>query len=570
MAADQSGFGFDQSSDALTGFYDPSKIGTYGNPQGDSLFPSGQPTQFNITHPQGGIDYSSATPGSGGQSGFDPNVNFGALQPFYSPGQPVDTSVTPAAATPTTPGAPAAAGTTPGAAVTPATGNWWDSILNGITGGGDLGKELGGMAPYLADYALAQKQADRAQAQNQKTIQPLYDQASKYLDAAGKELGLYESGTITPAQQILLDQNAAGQKASLAQYYASNGISDSSMMQQGMQQIDNSTVVMKQGFVDDSLKKALALEGAGMYPLMTAVQDKLISDTNLSQTMMQLMGTLAQAWAYQTANEGGSGGGGGGSAAASGGVGGGVGSLVNKGINYVKDKVSSLFGGGAAPVGADGASVLTDLGAPATSDLYGLSGIGSDLGLSGGGAAAAAGAPAAAGSGLLPGSIAGANMADTAAYAPSMIEATTPGAGAGSALSVAGTYALPAAVIAAAVFSQPYTIQRSYWNNLRTGITSGKSGNSTYDANTPAPEQQYKSKVALYKMVSQYGTGAMTHSIAGQGANRIPGDMMELAKSLGMVNADGTVNTAWNPGPDPFAARAAVQAQQGVKGGRIQ
>lgn len=94
--------------------------------------------------------------------------------------------------------------------------------------------------------------------------------------------------------------------------------------------------------------------------------------------------------------------------------------------------VKGLFGGSsaAAPAAAN-TTTYGGLGA-----LGGTpSGIGAGGSLVGtGGAAAGADAAAAGGSGLLPGSIAGANMADTAAYTPSMIEATSPGAGAGSGL----------------------------------------------------------------------------------------------------------------------------------------
>lgn len=83
--------------------------------------------------------------------------------------------------------------------------------------------------------------------------------------------------------------------------------------------------------------------------------------------------------------------------------------------------------GSSALPGPTTASSITDMGAPATSNLYGLSGIGSDLGM---GSAGAGAATAAGGSGLLPGSIAGANMADTAAYSPSIIEASSPASGA--------------------------------------------------------------------------------------------------------------------------------------------
>lgn len=112
-----------------------------------------------------------------------------------------------------------------------------------------------------------------------------------------------------------------------------------------------------------------------------------------------------------------------------------------------------------------------------------------------------------------------------------------------------------AGITGAALLTQPYNVQRKYWNDITRGITEGKSGNATYDANTPPDQQQWHSKVALFNMIKQYGTGPMTHSVAGAGGNRIPGDILALAKKEGMVNADGSVNTKYDPGPDPFVAR---------------
>lgn len=441
-STDMSSFGLDNNSDTLSGFYQPGQIGSYSDTANGTL-------GFGMNNPNSAIDYSSSPGGagssgapasSGGESGFDfsgylPDWN--NPQGKVTPGQPV-TPGTPAATAPattpaTTPAAAPASSGAPASATGSNTGyDWLDNIINGLTGGKGLASSLGSMAPYLADFALAQKMADKTQAANTKTIQPLYDQAKLYLDAAAKELNLYEHGAITPAQQIELDRNAASHKAQIAQFYSSNGIQNSSMMQTQMQQVDDSGVIMKQAFVDDSLKKALALEGAGITPLLTAVQDKLISDTELSKTMMELMGNLAKAWAYQTAQGAdNSGGGGGGGSAAGGGA---AGSIIKDGIKWVKDKagnwIKDLFGGGSsAPdlIGAGGGTITDIAGA----DLGGLSGLdmginlGSSAAAGGGGTAAAAGA----GSGLLPGSIPGASLADTAAYNPAMIEATTPGAG---------------------------------------------------------------------------------------------------------------------------------------------
>lgn len=230
---------------------------------------------------------------------------------------------------------------TPAAGGAPTTGGagFWDSILNGITGGqgiAGLGNEIGSAIPFAGIYGAASAAAAKQQAANEKTIAPLMTQAKGFLDEANKQLGLFSSGTLDPGQQAQIDAYAASQKSRIAQQMASQGITDSSAMNSANQQIDNNAMIMKSNFVQQSLSNALSLEGAGIMPLMIAIQDKLVSDTQITNTMTQLMGTLASAWAYQVSQNkaGGGGGGGTGTNSTGGGI---IKTLENKGIDAIKN-----------------------------------------------------------------------------------------------------------------------------------------------------------------------------------------------------------------------------------------
>lgn len=463
-------------SDPLTGFYDPSKIGSYGDVAASHIQPDVKPIA-NVA--AGYTGTPTATPASvPSMSDIGLNDPFSGNQgsgDFYGPGQPVaDQASNPDPLASGLDPTAGPGGLSPGATATAAGpaavggSNFWDDFINGITGGQGIGSSLGSMAPYLADFALAQKYASKQQSETNKTIQPLFTQAQQYLDAATKDLKLYESGTVNPAQQKMIDQYSVSQKAQVAQQLQSAGITDSGALNSAYQQIDDNAMVMKQNFVQQSLSNALNLEQAGMQPLLIAIQDKLLSDTDISKTMMELTGTLAQAWAYQQGQA--ARGGGGGSATAGGAAGGAGSSLVKQGENWVKGKVNDWLGGSSS--GAGGFGSAAEIGG-ASADTIGAGslvpeGFSNNIGtmmydagtnmadIFGGGAAAAEGA---AGAGVLA-DVAGVSGADIAGLYGGMgiteaslgAEGAAAAGGASSAMSglaVAAPYA--AAAVAAAI-----------------------------------------------------------------------------------------------------------------------
>ena len=352
----------------IAGLNDPlSGAGSIGNPLQDPGIPAGLPGN-PFPDPTAAPPPTAPTVTTG-----DTGTPFSSFDPTLGGTVPPDTSTTPAA-----PGAPSTGG-----------GSGWADFLKGIgsglTGGtnlftpGGLGSALGTAIPYAGVAKYAQNAADKQRQANTQTIQPLITQANTMLDAANKQLGLFQSGTLSPGQQAQIDAYAASQKSAIAQRMASQGITDSSATDSANQQIENNALIMKSNFVQQSLTNALGLDAAGMTPLLTAVQDKLISDTQISDTMMQLMGTLASAWAYQTGQaaraQGGGAGGGGGAAAP------GATSPVTAALSkYGQGKISELLHG---PAGTDLSGNIPSIGSTAATAASGIGDLTAAPGLSG-------------------------------------------------------------------------------------------------------------------------------------------------------------------------------------------
>lgn len=216
----------------------------------------------------------------------------------------------------------------------------------------------------------------------------------------------------------------------------------------------------------------------------------------------------------------------------------------------IGSKIGGLFGlgGAAAPAVAGtaeaGAAGLGSAGAGAAGtygSLGALGGTSAGLG-TGGSLVGAGGAAEAAGAAPIVG---GGATATGAAAAP----ASALGAGTAGVLGAAAIGAAPAILGAG---TAPYRLTSGWWNTLDKQLSSGKTGNATYDANTPPDQVQYKAKVSLYQML--LNQGGDTALYGGAKGNKIPSGFMDKARQYGMLNPDGTVNRNWNPGPDPFQA----------------
>jgi len=154
----------------------------------------------------------------------------------------------------------------------------------------------------------------------------------------------YQNGTLPAWQQTQLDQQVAAQKQQVKQSLASQGITDSSVLDAQMQQIDaqaaitkgqlnqqnfatgnqaydtwlNSTTqgqqLQQQGlqYAAQSLQQdfanALGADSLGGQDVQAAIQLAVQSDTQLAEMMTQFMGSLATAYAIQQGGTSGAGG----------------------------------------------------------------------------------------------------------------------------------------------------------------------------------------------------------------------------------------------------------------------
>jgi hypothetical protein len=309
--------------------------------------------------------------------------------------------------------------------------------------------------------------------------QALIDSGNGLKAIAQQAFGDYASGTLPQADQLKLDQQVAAQKQQIAQQLSSSGMADSSVLSAYNQQIDNQALITKQGLLDarfatgvtayntwlnsttegiqlknqgaqfaqsafeSMMNDSLALESQGMSGLTQAIALTVQSDNQLSQSVSQLMGNLAAAYAY-TVSGGGKGGTGG--AAAAGSAGSILNSIVSKGTGAAANLLSGSGGLAAAGSGAfaDSSGVFGDIASGAAAQEGSVAAdVASDLGFSSaGGAAAGAGAAAAGGS-------TAAGLASSGSFATGGGAASAGGAGAGSLAAAAGPVAIAGAAFVA-------------------------------------------------------------------------------------------------------------------------
>jgi hypothetical protein len=307
-----------------------------------------------LTSPSG-----SGTPGAGASSVSTPADQ--AINP-----------VTPSLATPAT---PATTPTSTSSASTPSAG------LGALSSLIPSASTVAGMAPYLAVGAIGLEQANAGESQaanysatQQKLAQPAITQSNSLLgnynsgkinptdqaasttqiqqgntllsnpnlaslsNIAQTAFANYNSGKLNAADQTQLDQNTAAAKQQVASQLAAAGITDSSILSQQYNQIDNNAQIQKQTMLNnyfntgnqaynqwlttteagqsaivagqkiasDSLQTELANSMAeaniGIGEMNTAISTQMQTDAEYAAQVSQLMGTLATAYAKSIAS----------------------------------------------------------------------------------------------------------------------------------------------------------------------------------------------------------------------------------------------------------------------------
>lgn len=230
-------------------------------------------------------------------------------------------------------------------------------------------KALGQPYTDAGKQLLGQFQGGQLRPEQQQFVS-LSNQFGDQLSEAATPLGKiaqqafadYNSGKLGAADELKLQNQIAAQKQQVRQMMATSGITDSSVLAGQDQQIDNQAMIARQDVLDkrfatgnqaydqwlrttaegqqlklqgqqfasqsfeQMLNDALGLGAEGMQPAMEAIQLKMQSDADLSQTVSELLGNLASAYSYAMSGPGNasttnvtgggsaSGGGGGGSA----------------------------------------------------------------------------------------------------------------------------------------------------------------------------------------------------------------------------------------------------------------
>jgi hypothetical protein len=162
-----------------------------------------------------------------------------------------------------------------------------DKALQALGKGGMNGLQLAQLGLGGAAAVKQMKGAGGAQAQMQQIAGPAKA-------ASDQLLTQFKSGQLNSADAFAIAQWAQQQKAGLNQYYSKAGLSNSSMHQQAMSQIDQQADVMRQQAVDNMLKQGLAAAGVANPTLTAGVTAGMRQDEQAQRAMQDFIGMLAR------------------------------------------------------------------------------------------------------------------------------------------------------------------------------------------------------------------------------------------------------------------------------------
>lgn len=218
----------------------------------------------------------------------------------------------------------------------------------------------------IAQQAFEDYKAGKLPAADEKRLQ---DQATAQKQAVRQRLGgagIVDS-TILTAQDQLIDDQAMQQRQALldARFATGNQAYDQWLKstEAGQQLVVQGQQFASQAF-ETMLNDALGFGQAGMEPVASSIALAMQSDKELSDSITQLLGNLASAYAYTVAGPGNAGGGGAAGGAAKGGGGGSTLQSIVGGIGSIASlwgSIGKLFGGG-NPSGAGGQAANTGAG----------------------------------------------------------------------------------------------------------------------------------------------------------------------------------------------------------------
>jgi hypothetical protein len=178
-------------------------------------------------------------------------------------------------------------GANPEHGFTTTTGN--SSINSALSQLGALGKGASQYAPLagLGMSAYAQHKAQSA-ADQLKGIAAPSSAVSNQL------LGQYQTGTLNANDAYQIAQYEQQQTASIKQYYASAGLSNSSMESEALSQVAMQGNAMRAQAVQNLLSGGLQAAGVAQGPQVAAVQASVAADQQLGQASAAFMQALAK------------------------------------------------------------------------------------------------------------------------------------------------------------------------------------------------------------------------------------------------------------------------------------
>lgn len=178
---------------------------------------------------------------------------------------------------------------------------------NGVTPTGNSSidnalKQLGAFGSTASKFAPVASLGMNAYAQHktQSAADKLNGVAKPASDVSNKLLGQYQSGTLNPADAYAIAQWSQQQTASIKNYYANAGLSNSSMEAEALSKVGAQADSMRSQAVQSLLSGGLQAAGLAQGPQVAAVNASVAADQQLSQASSNFMAALAKMNTQQT------------------------------------------------------------------------------------------------------------------------------------------------------------------------------------------------------------------------------------------------------------------------------
>jgi hypothetical protein len=142
----------------------------------------------------------------------------------------------------------------------------------------------------IASLAMAMK----GQSAAQKSTQQMAANAQQQSEVSNQLLANYRAGQLSASDQQGIVQWKQSQRAAVDQYYQKAGLSNSSMHQQAIQQIDSQAETMRQQAVQNMLSAGMSAAGVSNAATAQAANAALQNDKYAGDTMQAFLKVLGE------------------------------------------------------------------------------------------------------------------------------------------------------------------------------------------------------------------------------------------------------------------------------------